>query len=98
VNPPTLIAGREFDLHRRKRRNGHRTGARLFPLTLNPRSMSLDKALDGDGGGSRRHYDLHPAGVKHANGKTAGAMTLAHYPSLGSIFIGPQRQLGRNHA
>jgi hypothetical protein len=98
MDPPALIAGRKFDLHRRKRRGGHRAGTRLFSLTLNPCSMSFDKSLNGDSSGSRRHYDLHATGVKDTHGQTACAMTFTHYPSLGGILIGPQRQLGRNHA
>jgi hypothetical protein len=98
MDPPSLIARREFDLRRWKRRDGNRTGTRLFSLTLNPCSMSFDEALNGDSSGARRHDDFHATGVKDTHGKTACAMTLTHYPSLGGILIGPQRQLGRNHA
>jgi hypothetical protein len=97
MNAPAFSASGEINLHWGKWRNRYSACARLFTLALYPSAMSFDKSLNCDRRRARRHYDFHATRVKYAHGETTRAMTLAYDPSLGSVLIGPQRQLRRNH-
>jgi len=67
-------------------------------LALDPGAVPFHEAFDSKCRCPRWNDYFHTTGVEHTHSETTCAITFANDPSLGSVLVGPQRQLRRNHA